>query len=152
MADMYYLQPTHINDLGWCLGGVINLTPVELASKLGHTVFAETKAPYDTALASPAIQRIFGFEPNTRLNDLMSSQRSLSERPNQHSLIYWLPFADNGKALAGQHVRKRLNIVAGRVDLIHTNYDGFVQQMQAQWHYGYERTANYLNTNHINQI
>ena len=49
MADMYYLPPIHITELGWCLGGVINLTPIELACQLAKTVFAETKDGYDVA-------------------------------------------------------------------------------------------------------
>lgn len=158
MADMYYLQPTHINDLGWCLGGVINLTPIELACQLGQTVFAETKSPYDKHLAAPAIQRVFGFDPNQRLNqvhnhthsgvssrDLDSdSDRSEAQTKAQSTGIHWLPFADNGKALAGQHVRKRINLKAGLIDLIHADYANFVKQMQAQWDYGYMRTTAYL--------
>lgn len=162
MADMYYLQPTHINDLGWCLGGVINLTPIELACQLAQTVFAETKSPYDKHLAAPAIQRVFGFDPNQRLNQVHShthsgvssrtidsgsdshSNRSEAPATAQSSGIHWLPFADNGKALAGQHVRKRINLKAGLIDLIHTDYANFVRQMQAQWDYGHARTTAYL--------
>lgn len=154
MADMYYLQPTHITDLGWCLGGVINLTPIELACQLGQTVFAETKSPYDKHLAAPAIQRVFGFDPNQRLNQVHShthsgvSSRIINESATQttaqSSGIHWLPFADNGKALAGQHVRKRINLKAGLIDLIHADYANFVKQMQAQWDYGHARTMTYL--------
>jgi len=157
MADMYYLQPTHITDLGWCLGGVINLTPIELACQLGQTVFAETKSPYDKHLAAPAIQRVFGFDPNQRLNQVHShthsgvssrdldSNRSEAQITAQSTGIHWLPFADNGKVLAGQHVRKRINLKAGLIDLIHADYANFVKQMQAQWDYGYSRTTAYLN-------
>jgi predicted acylesterase/phospholipase RssA len=158
MADMYYLQPTYIDDLGWCLGGVINLTPIELACQLGQTVFAETKSPYDKHLAAPAIQRVFGFDPNERLNQVHSHTHSgVSSRVNsfinkesatqitaQTTGIHWLPFADNGKVLAGQHVRKRINLKAGLIDLIHADYTNFVKQMQAQWDYGHARTTAYL--------
>ncbi|CAM3978325.1 patatin-like phospholipase family protein [Psychrobacter arenosus] len=160
MADMYYLQPTHIDDLGWCLGGVINLTPIELACQLGQTVFAETKSPYDKHLAAPAIQRVFGFDPNERLNQVHShthsgvssrtldsdshGHRSKAQTTAQSTGIHWLPFADNGKALAGQHVRKRINLKAGLIDLIHADYANFVKQMQAQWDYGHTRTIAYL--------
>lgn len=147
MADMYYLQPTLVPQLGWCLGGVIDLTPIELASKFGQTVFAETKNPYDKLLAAPAIKRIFGFDPNQRLNAIRSYQGNI---PQQNSM-HWLPFADNAKALAGQHARKRVNIRAGQIDVLHTNYDAFVQQMQAQWRYGYERTVDYLQLNILNK-
>lgn len=151
MADMYYLPPTHIAALGWCLGGVINLTPIELACQLGHSVFAETKAGYDSWLAAPAIQRVFGFDPNERLaqvQGLVSTETltradsvETSPRVNQ---LHWLPFADNAQQLARQHVQKRFNIRQMTVELIHSDYDGFVQQMQAQWQYGYQRTTDYI--------
>jgi len=141
MADMYYLQPTFIEDVGWSLGGVIDLTPIELASQFGNTVFAETKSRYDKVLAAPAIQRIFGFDPNERLDEVLSFKNT------EQNKVHWLPFADNGKALAGQYVCKRLNIRQGRLDLIHADYDKFVQQMQAQWRYGYQRTLEYLQSN-----
>ncbi|WP_413190114.1 patatin-like phospholipase family protein [Psychrobacter sp. AT9] len=148
MADMYYLPPTPIDDLGWCLGGVINLTPVELACQLGQTVFAETKAGYDSWLAAPAIQRVFGFDPNERLAQVhgyqpMKTSSLVKSERNSHQL-HWLPFADNGQQLAGQHVQKRFNIKQMTVELIHSDYDGFVQQMQAQWQYGYQRTTDYI--------
>ena len=148
MADMYYLPPTHITELGWCLGGVINLTPIELACQLAETVFAETKAGYDSWLAAPAIQRVFGFDPNERLAQVHGYQPRQTPSPtnsikNNHSL-HWLPFADNAQQLVGQNVQKRFNLKQMTVELIHSDYDGFVQQMQAQWQYGYQRTADYI--------
>ena len=148
MADMYYLPPTHIETLGWCLGGVINLTPIELACQLAETVFAETKAGYDSWLAAPAIQRVFGFDPNQRLAQVHGYQSMEPFYPSNHNRraqqLHWLPFADNGEQLAGQHVQKRFNMKQMTIELMHSDYDGFVQQMQAQWHYGYQRTADYL--------
>ncbi|WP_201628742.1 patatin-like phospholipase family protein [Psychrobacter maritimus] len=151
MADMYYLPPTHIAALGWCLGGVINLTPIELACQLGHSVFAETKAGYDSWLAAPAIQRVFGFDPNERLaqvqgfdsTETLTRADSVKTSPRVNQL-HWLPFADNAQQLARQHVQKRFNIKQMVVELIHSDYDGFVRQMQAQWQYGYQRTADYI--------
>ena len=151
MADMYYLPPTHIEELGWCLGGVINLTPIELACQLGETVFAETKAGYDSWLAAPAIQRVFGFDPNQRLaqvHDYSSMGTGLidnvAHQNRRANHLHWLPFADNGQQLVGQHVQKRFNVKQMTIELMHSDYDGFVQQMQAQWQYGYQRTADYL--------
>ena len=148
MADMYYLPPTHITELGWCLGGVINLTPIELACQLAETVFAETKSGYDSWLAAPAIQRVFGFDPNERLAQVHGYQSRQTSSPtnsikNNHSL-HWLPFADNAQQLVEQNVQKRFNLKQMTVELIHSDYDGFVQQMQAQWQYGYQRTADYI--------
>ncbi|MBH0005637.1 patatin-like phospholipase family protein [Psychrobacter sp. SWN149] len=147
MADMYYLPPTHIEELGWCLGGVINLTPIELACQLGDSVFAETKAGYDSWLAAPAIQRVFGFDPNERLAAVHSYQpKATSSKATQP---HWLPFADNEQQLVGQNVQKRFNIKQMTVELIHADYDGFVQQMQAQWQYGYQRTADYIQQHNL---
>ena len=147
MADMYYLPPTYIETLGWCLGGVINLTPIELACQLAETVFAETKAGYDSWLAAPAIQRVFGFDPNRRLaqvHGFLPSTESYQDNFENRSQLHWLPFADNGEQLAGQHVQKRFNLKQMTIELMHSDYDGFVQQMQAQWQYGYQRTAEYI--------
>ena len=146
MADMYYLPPTHITELGWCLGGIINLTPIELACQLGNSVFAETKAGYDPWLAAPAIQRVFGFDPNERLAVVHGYQpmRKPSYATSNHHQLHWLPFADNEQQLRGQNVQKRFNLKQMTVELIHSDYDGFVQQMQAQWQYGYQRTVDYI--------
>ncbi|QOD13334.1 patatin-like phospholipase family protein [Psychrobacter sp. 28M-43] len=148
MADMYYLPPTHIPELGWCLGGVINLTPIELACQLGDIVFAETKAGYDAWLAAPAIQRVFGFDPNKRLAAVHDYQpisvSAPTETINKNRQLHWLPFADNEQQLRGKNVQKRFNLEQMTVELIHSDYDGFVQQMQAQWQYGYQRTVDYI--------
>ncbi|MGO2364390.1 MAG: patatin-like phospholipase family protein [Psychrobacter sp.] len=147
MADMYYLPPTHITELGWCLGGVINLTPIELACQLAETVFAETKDGYDAWLAAPAIKRVFGFDPNARLATVHSyqSQAALSKVTSPKATQpHWLPFADNAQQLTGQNVHKRFNLQQMTVELIHADYDGFVQQMQAQWQYGHQRTVDYI--------
>ena len=147
MADMYYLPPTHIAELGWCLGGVINLTPIELACQSAETVFAETKDGYDPWLAAPAIKRVFGFDPNERLAAVHGYQsqaalaKVISPKVKQP---HWLPFADNAQQLTGQNVHKRFNLKQMTVELIHADYDGFVQQMQAQWQYGYQRTIDYI--------
>ncbi len=141
MADMYYLPPIHDQDLGWCLGGVINLTPIELACQLADSVFAETKAGYDSWLAAPAIQRIFGFDPNQRLAQVHGFLPKLANQDSRQ--LHWLPFADNGQQLIGS-VRKRFSMKQMTVALIHHDYDGFVKTMQAQWQYGYQRTTDYI--------
>ena len=143
MADMYYLPPIHNQDLGWCLGGVINLTPIELACTFADTVFAETKAGYDTWLAAPAIKRVFGFDPNQRLAQVHNFSPPIINHSQNSSQLHWLPFADNGQQLIGS-VRKSFSIKQMTVELIHHDYDGFVEQMQAQWQYGYQRTADYI--------
>ncbi|MGR3899700.1 patatin-like phospholipase family protein [Psychrobacter sp. 1176_08] len=143
MSDMYYLPPIHIRELGWCLGGVINLTPIELAAATGHTVFAETKAGYDRWLAAPAIRHVFGFDPNVRLAQVHQYQHR-DGASGFTSQIHWLPFSDNAAQLVGQQVRKRLNMKTAMIELVHSSHDTFVRQMQAQWDYGYKRTVSYI--------
>ena len=144
IADMYYLPPLFIDGkdqksaLGWCLGGVIDLTPIELATGLADCVFAETKATYDRILAVPAIKRVFGFDPNQRLKQVLQFQ------PDSNTTLHWLPLADNEIALKGQYTQKQFNFRAGLISLIHCNYADFVTQMNNQWQYGYNRTQAYL--------
>ena len=146
MSDMYYLPPIHIQELGWCLGGVINLTPIELAAAAGQIVFAETKAGYDRWLAAPAIRHVFGFDPNERLAQVHQYQHK--DMANGFaSQIHWLPFADNAAQLGRQQVRKRLNIKTTMMELVHSSHDTFVRQMHAQWDYGYKRTVSYIQQN-----
>lgn len=139
IADMYYLSPIYIDGVGWSLGGVIDLTPIEMAVKLGKTVFAETKADYDPKLAAPAIKRVFGFDPNERW------QRVYQEFSDslEHN-VHWLPFADQASALNGNYIGKKFRPLLGKVELNYLSYDKFVQQMAAQWQFGYQRTADYL--------
>lgn len=153
IADMYYLPPIFIGDnteqpdddklLGWCLGGVIDLTPIELANRLAQCVFAETKADYNRILAVPAIKRVFGFDANQRLNQVLRHQSNIN------TVLHWLPFADNAIALKGQCIQKQLNWRAGTVNLQQPSYPEFIVQMQQQWHYGYSRTQHYLQQNNL---
>lgn len=139
IADMYYLSPIYIDDLGWSLGGVIDLTPIEMAVTLGKTVFAETKADYDPKLASPAIKYVFGFDPNQRWQNVYQEFGDSLE----HN-VHWLPFADQVAALNGNYMAKKFRPLLGKVELNYPSYDKFVQQMTAQWQFGYQRTADYL--------
>ncbi|MGM8900404.1 hypothetical protein, partial [Psychrobacter sp. 1Y4] len=114
--------------------------------QLAETVFAETKAGYDSWLAAPAIQRVFGFDPNARLAQVHGYNPMIepSHTTSKNHQLHWLPFADNAQQLIGKNVQKRFNLKQMTVELIHRDYDGFVQQMQAQWQYGYQRTTDYI--------
>ncbi len=139
IADMYYLSPIYIDGVGWSLGGVIDLTPIEMAVTLGKMVFAETKADYDQKLAVPAIKYVFGFDPNQRWRNVYQ-EFSDSSKYNVH----WLPFADQVAALNGNYMAKKFRPLLGKVELNYPSYDKFVQQMAAQWQFGYQRTSDYL--------
>ncbi|MFW2176499.1 MULTISPECIES: patatin-like phospholipase family protein [unclassified Moraxella] len=135
ISDMYYLPP-----MTWqgqtLMGGVLNLTPIELACQLADTVYAETKAGYDGVLAEPAIQDVFGFSPNHRLAHVHDYQ-------HPHTQIHWLNTADNGK-----HIRpviaKKLRLRQGYIDVKRPDYATFQAIMREQYDYGYERAKDYL--------
>ena len=104
-------------------------------------------------LAAPAIKRVFGFDPNARLAAVHSYQAKAAPSKSEPSKLtssksaqpHWLPFADNAQQLTGRNVQKRFNLQQMTVELIHAcDYNGFVQQMQAQWQYGYQRTIGYI--------
>ena len=131
ISDMYYLPP-----LTWqshlLMGGVLNLTPIELACELAHEVYAETKANYDRLLAEPAIYSTFGFLANQRLAHVHQYQTLDSE-------IHWIKTADNAK-----HIRpamaKKLQLRQGYIDVTRPDYATFQAIMREQYNYGYERT------------
>lgn len=73
IADMYYLPP--VNWQGQTLmGGVLNLTPIELACQLADTVYAKIKPNYDKIMAEPAIYSTFVFFANQRFADVHQYQ------------------------------------------------------------------------------
>lgn len=131
ISDMYYLPP-YVWQGQTLFGGVMDLTPVELACRLAQTVFIDDKAPYDKLLAAPAINGVFGFDPNQRL-------RAVKKYHNVH----WLDLADNRqhiKPLVAKHYHAK-----GYFKERHPNFDEFCAIADAQWRYGYERTSRYFN-------
>lgn len=131
ISDMYYLPP--VNWQGKTLmGGVLNLTPIELTCQLANTVYAETKDNYDTWMAEPAIYSTFGFLANQRLAHVHQYQTPDSE-------VHWIETADNAK-----HIRpamaKKLRLRQGYIDVKRPDFAIFQAIIREQYDYGYERT------------
>lgn len=135
ISDMYYLPPLHWQQ-HTLMGGVINLTPIELACQLACEVFAETKAGYDKYLAEPAISRVFGFSANGRLQDVQRYTHPQGQ-------IHWIDTADNAKHLCPA-ITKKLRPLHGYLDAKRPDFARFQEIMQAQYQFGYQRTLRLL--------
>lgn len=144
MTDMFYFAPHHIGDEPYpYLGGVIDLTPVELAGRISTQVFAETKAPYNKVIAEPAIRHVFGFSANARLNHV----HDFMQQTHADCQIHCLPFACNETVLADAAIKRKLNWLSGKAEITMPSYTDFQQMMKAQWDYGYRTTYVYLSKN-----
>lgn len=131
ISDMYYLPPVYWQG-NTLMGGVLNLTPIELACQLANTVYAETKDNYDTWMAEPAIHATFGFFANERLNHVLQYQH-----PNTQ--IHWINTADNAHHIRPAMVKK-LRLRQGYIDVKRPDFATFQAIMREQYDYGYERT------------
>lgn len=140
ITDMFYFKPIYIQSVGYCMGGVMDLVPIELAHSLAETVFAEEKPRYDNYLAVPAIARVFGTPANFRW-------RQVADFMEKHHNIHALPLADNRSALAGQYVVKRYDWFSGCLKMQQIDTDLFAEYVDAQWQYGYDKTMIYLEEN-----
>ncbi len=138
IADMYYLPP-----FSWCTnvqklllsGGVLNLTPIELATTLANTVYAEHKADYDNKLAEPAIFHTFGFRANERLQTV---RHILNNNPNIHTVNT-------------ANYRKHINPLIGKkwhwqghLKAQYLSFDHYKSTAQKQIDYGYQQMTKLL--------
>lgn len=139
ISDMYYLSPIghHTQTL---FGGVLDLTPVELASLLADEVFIDDKLPYDRLLAVPAIGSCFGFDPNVRLSKV--------KQKTHVATVHWLPLADSRRYVPAL-IGKRYNWRYGCIDGVYPTFAKFQHIAHEQYHYGYQTTKAYL-SNHDN--
>ncbi len=141
--DMFYLPPiqcshsdstqsntNHANS-SVLMGGVIDLLPIELACQLAEHVYVEKKTPFDSWLAEPAIRAVFGFSANQR-------QQAWLNFSDDNTELHWIDTTDNAELLPPILGRK-FKLLAGYIDIEYPTYDEFVQIMQAQYDYGYDR-------------
>ena len=133
VSDMYYLSPMSWQGHHW-LGGVMDLTPVEVASALADEVWIDDKPHYQRWLAEPAIFSCFGFSANQRLEDV--------KRANHTAKVHWLPLADCQRLPA--IVGKRYDWRQGYIKGVYPDFAKFQHIIHQQWQYGYERTKAYL--------
>lgn len=135
ICDMYYQAPIYVDKVGWTLGAVLDLQPIEVVCHLADTVWAEHKPPY-SALAQAAILRVFGTNAQQRHAETARFQSA-------DTVIHRLPFADNAAALRGNYAAKRWDWRSGSLKMDLGDYAHFVKTMSAQWEYGYARTVAY---------
>jgi hypothetical protein len=127
-ADMFYLPKQHFAGESYS-GGAVNLFPIELAQALAEQVVMEFKAPLDRNFALPAWRSVLGIDGNARLRQVHAQFADV-----------WIDTSDIRVALRTQQVQKMLHWRRNRIQLrppaTHALY---VEQMLAQWQYGYER-------------
>lgn len=160
ISDMFYLPPLIWKKADWqeaqgqksdwqnvggratdgqekiLMGGVLNLTPIELACQLATTVYAETKTGYDRLLAEPAIQAVFGFSPNERLRHVQDFT------PSQNTL-HWIDTADNAKKIRPA-IAKKMRLSQGYLDVVRPDFATYQAIMREQFNFGYRRVEQYL--------
>lgn len=128
ISDMFYFR-CHSNESGHYMGGVIDLFPIEVARRLAHQVVIEMKAPFNQSTAIPALRAVLGIDGNQRLRYVHG----------QHADV-WIDSSDVEHALRAQGMQKKLSWRENRIRLVMPgDYRHYVEQVEAQWQYGYAR-------------
>ena len=134
---MFYVQPVHYNG-AYFAGGIIDLMPIELAEQLGETIFFEKKKGFGT-IDEALVRAVFGYSGNRRLQEVMT-----------HSVNYWVDTADMNQALSGHYIEKNINLLKLQVELkLPKTYAQFVEDMDFQWQYGYDRVAQHFKNKQV---
>ncbi|MET3119813.1 hypothetical protein AAKU64_004060 [Undibacterium sp. GrIS 1.8] len=134
VSDMFYFRchsyrRPATGQMEHYIGGVLDLFPIEIARRLAHEVTMEFKESFDQTFAIPALRAVLGINGNQRL------------RYVHHQFAdTWIDSSDISIALAREQVQKKLAFRRNRVSLIMPDsYDTYVQYIEAQWQYGYQR-------------
>jgi hypothetical protein len=128
ITDFYYF-PTYRHGADHYIGGVVDLFPIELAHRLADTVMLEFKESFDQHFEIPAWRAVLGLDGNQRLRHV-----------NSQSADVWFDTSDVASALPVQPVQRRLEWWRNRIVLAQpTDYAAYVQAMESQWQYGYQR-------------
>lgn len=135
ISDMYYLPPLLWQD-NILMGGLLNLTPIELACQLASTVYVETKAEYDKWMAEPAIHSVFGFMANNRLKEVHAYDDNSTQ-------LHWIDTANNAEHICPA-ISKKLRLRQGYIDVVRPDIASYQTLMQEQYTYGYQRTIEAL--------
>ena len=126
ISDMFYFRPACYQGR-YFLGGAIDLMPLEIAKALAFEVIAERKAAYDFSLASPAIAKVFGVDPNQRLAQAMA-----------HPDVSWLDTRDMRQQLPQGIVHKSLDWRQNLLKLSAApSYAAYRDLVRQQWQYGF---------------
>ena len=128
VADMIYFRcQQHAGEE--YIGGVLDLFPLEIARRLGSEVIMEFKEEFDQVFSIPAWRAVLGLDGNARLRYANSHQADLR-----------IDSSDVSKVLAKQQLQQKLDWRRNRIELaMPPSYDTFVQHLNDQWQYGYDR-------------
>ncbi len=128
VCDMYYLA-CHAAGAHHYMGGAVNLFPIEMARQLADVVMMEFKQGFDQVFAIPAWRSVLGLDGNARLR-----------YANGQFADIRVDTSDITRALARQTIHQKLEWRRNRVALrLPEDYATFVQYMDDQWQYGYQR-------------
>lgn len=128
ITDFYYF-PIYQHGADHYIGSVVDLFPIELAHRLADTVMLEFKESFNQHFEIPAWRAVLGLDGNQRLRHV-----------NAQPADTWVDTSDIAKALPVQPVQRQLEWWRNRIVLARSSdYAGYVQAMDAQWRYGYQR-------------
>lgn len=128
ITDFYYFA-CHRHGADHYIGGVVDLFPIEAAHRLADEVMLEFKESFDQAFSIPAWRAVLGLDGNQRL-------RYVNAQPAD----VWFDTSDVSIALARQQVQKKIDWRRNRITLTPPeSYAIYMQHMQDQWDYGYQR-------------
>lgn len=134
ISDMFYFR-CHRHASGDYLGGVIDLFPIELAHRLAQCVVMERKGGYDKTYDQPALRTVLGFDGNQRLSQVLAQPAD-----------YWVNTADMEQVLRRQRIYQKIIWHRNRIEIaVPQTYAQYVQIIDAQWAFGYQRGRMSLN-------
>jgi len=128
ISDMFYFR-CFAHSSGNYIGGVIDLFPIEVASRLANSVIMELKGGYDATYEQPAVRTVFGFDGNQRLHHVLQ----------QHADV-WVDTSDMTQVFLQQRIRQKIIWHKNSIEIVAPpTYDAYVTMINAQWQFGYQR-------------
>jgi predicted acylesterase/phospholipase RssA len=133
IADMIYFRSAQYRGEEY-IGGVLDLFPLEIARKLGTEVIMEFKEAFDQVFSIPAWRAVLGVDGNARLR-----------YANSHLADMRIDSSDVSVVLEQQQIQQKLDWLRNRIELrMPPSHAIFVQHMNDQWQYGYDRAQEAL--------
>jgi predicted acylesterase/phospholipase RssA len=133
IADMIYFRCAQYRGDEY-IGGVVDLFPVEIARALGSEVIMEFKEAFDQVFSIPAWRAVLGVDGNARLR-----------YANSHLADLRIDASDVSVVLEKQQMQQKLDWRRNRIELqMPASHAIFMQHMNDQWQYGYDRAREAL--------
>ena len=128
ITDFFYFA-CHRHGQSHYIGGVVDLFPIEAAHRLADEVMIEFKESFDQVFSIPAWRTVLGLDGNQRLRHV-----------NAQAADVWFDTSDVSTVLARQQVQKSIAWRQNRIVLKPPpSHAVYIQYMQDQWDYGYQR-------------